>query len=129
MFWKASNEYGERFAHYKKEEVLNWYTNHNGNLIQGYDGSDENLNLKYYTIVDTKGFDVRNIRDDETLIKTSVSMRKAIDKYDKNNTKQIKMKLNKNTDADIIAFLENQENIQGKLKELIRQEIKNQNNC
>lgn len=45
-------------------------------------------------------------------------------KYDKNNTTQIKMKLNKNTDADIIEKLETVENRQGYLKELIRNDIK-----
>ena len=34
------------------------------------------------------------------------------DKYDRNNTVQIKMKLNKNTDADIIEFLNQQPNKQ-----------------
>lgn len=45
-------------------------------------------------------------------------------KYDKNNTVQIKMKLNKNTDADIIEFLGTVENRQGYLKELIRNDMK-----
>ena len=45
-------------------------------------------------------------------------------KYDKNNTVQIKMKLNKNTDADIIEHLETVDNRQGYLKELIRNDIK-----
>ena len=44
-------------------------------------------------------------------------------KYDKNNTIQIKMKLNKKTDADIIEHLETMENRQGYLKELIRSDI------
>lgn len=45
-------------------------------------------------------------------------------KYDKNNTVQIKMKLNKNTDADIIEKLETVENRQGYIKELILNDIK-----
>lgn len=124
MYWKATNDKGERYSHYKREYVYEWYGNHDGNAIYGYDGLDENLRTKFYTIVDRKGFDVRNIRDDETLINTSYSMRKAIEKYDKNNTKQIKMKLNINTDKDIIDYLSSLDNVQGKLKELIRQEIK-----
>lgn len=122
MFYKAINENGERFAHYRKNEVLDWYKEHNGCQILAHYGSGVTKN--YTVIVDGKGFDIRNIREDDSLIKTEYSMRKAIDKYDKNNTKQFKMKLNKKTDADIIEFLENQENIQGTLKELIRQEIK-----
>lgn len=44
--------------------------------------------------------------------------------YDRKNTKLIGMKLNKNTDADILAFLAKQENIQGYLKALIREDMK-----
>ena len=44
--------------------------------------------------------------------------------YDRKNTKLIGMKLNKNTDADILAFLEAKENVQGYLKELIRKDMK-----
>ena len=40
--------------------------------------------------------------------------------YDKANTRRINLKLNNKTDADIIAALEAQENIQGYLKLLIR---------
>ena len=45
------------------------------------------------------------------------------DKYDKNNTVQIKMKLNKKTDADILDWLEKQSSKQGAIKELIRKEL------
>ena len=41
-------------------------------------------------------------------------------KYDKNHTKGIYLKLNKDTDADIIARLEEVDNRQGYIKELIR---------
>lgn len=44
-------------------------------------------------------------------------------KYDKENTVRIAIKLNKNTDADIIEFLEKSGNKQGIIKELIRKEI------
>ena len=44
--------------------------------------------------------------------------------YDRKNTKLIGMKLNKNTDADILDFLGKQKNVQGYLKELIRQDMK-----
>jgi hypothetical protein len=44
--------------------------------------------------------------------------------FDRKNTKLIGMKLNKNTDADILAHLEKQENIQGYLKRLIREDMK-----
>ena len=44
-------------------------------------------------------------------------------KYDDANTIQIKLKLNKKTDADIIAYLEASNNKQGTIKALIRSEI------
>jgi len=47
--------------------------------------------------------------------------------YDRKNTKLIGMKLNKNTDADILAFLAKQENIQGYLKQLIREDMMRRN--
>lgn len=51
---------------------------------------------------------------------------KAAVKYNKNNVKQIKMNLNKTTDADIIKHLEACSNIQGYIKDLIRQDMKHQ---
>ena len=44
-------------------------------------------------------------------------------KYDEANTIQLKLKLNCNTDADIIEFLNNSGNKQGTIKKLIRDEI------
>lgn len=44
-------------------------------------------------------------------------------KYDKENTVNISLKLNINTDADIIEYLKQSENKQGTIKQLIRNEI------
>lgn len=44
-------------------------------------------------------------------------------KYDKDNTVQFKLKLNKKTDKDIIDRLSAADNIQGYIKELIRLDI------
>lgn len=44
-------------------------------------------------------------------------------RYDGANTKQIHLKLNLKTDADIIEKLEQVESIQGYIKELIRSDI------
>ena len=41
-------------------------------------------------------------------------------KYDKDNTVQIKLKLNKRTDSDILEILNSVSNKQGYIKELIR---------
>lgn len=44
-------------------------------------------------------------------------------KYDSRNTKQIKLKLNLSTDADILQRLEASGNVQGYIKALIRADI------
>lgn len=42
--------------------------------------------------------------------------------YEKRTVKQCKFELNKNTDADIIEFLETVDNKQGLIKRLLREE-------
>lgn len=54
---------------------------------------------------------------------TSEAQKRANARYDKANTKQIALKLNKNTDADILAWLEAEQNVQGYIKSLIRADI------
>lgn len=53
----------------------------------------------------------------------SAAQRRAVQKYDAANTKQIKLKLNVKTDADILRHLATQENIQGYIKKLIREDM------
>ena len=48
---------------------------------------------------------------------------RASAKYDKAHTKGIYLKLNKKTDADIIDYLKEVDNVQGLIKELIRRHI------
>lgn len=48
---------------------------------------------------------------------------KASIKYDKENTIQVRFKLNKKTDADIIEHLQTVDNKQGYLKDLIRKDM------
>ena len=45
-------------------------------------------------------------------------------KYNTKNVKQIKINLNRKTDADIIEYLEGTSNTQGLIKELIRKHMK-----
>lgn len=45
---------------------------------------------------------------------------RASAKYDKNHTKGIYLKLNKETDANIIDYLKEVDNVQGYIKNLIR---------
>ena len=51
------------------------------------------------------------------------SQRKANKKYDKNNTKQLMLKLNLKTDKDILDKLNSVDNKQGYIKKLIREDI------
>ena len=48
---------------------------------------------------------------------------KYTQKYDKNNTTKVSLKLNLKTDADILAYLDTVDNKQGTIKRLIREEI------
>lgn len=54
----------------------------------------------------------------------SEAQKRAQAKYDKANTKQVIMKLNKITDADILEILEQTPNVQGYIKQLIRDDIR-----
>ena len=49
-------------------------------------------------------------------------------RWTRENTTRIVMKLNNHTDQDIIARLKEQESIQGYIKRLIRQDMKNGGN-
>ena len=48
---------------------------------------------------------------------------KAAIKYNAKNVKQIKINLNRKTDADIIDYLDKADNVQGLIKDLIRQDM------
>lgn len=48
---------------------------------------------------------------------------RAQERYDRKNTVQVKMKLNKKTDKDILEKLESVPNKQGYIKSLIRKDI------
>lgn len=52
---------------------------------------------------------------------------KAVNRYHKLHCRQFNLCLNKDTDADIIAMIDSQDNKQGYLKRLIRQDIKGGN--
>ena len=51
------------------------------------------------------------------------ALKRAIKKYDAANTKQIHLKLNIKTDADIIKCLDGMKNVQGYIKSLIREDM------
>lgn len=56
-------------------------------------------------------------------MKTSKAQKDAVRKYDATHTKQIMLKFNLETDADILAKLSEVENKQGYIKRLIREDI------
>ena len=55
---------------------------------------------------------------------TTEAQKRASEKYDAENTRQIHMKLNLKTDSDILERLMEVGNIQGYIKDLIRNDIK-----
>ena len=57
-------------------------------------------------------------------MKTTDAQMRATMKYEKANIKRVVLKLNKNTDQDIIAFLEAQKSVNGEIKRIIREYIK-----
>ena len=52
------------------------------------------------------------------------AVRRAVKKYDSTHTKQVHLKLNISTDADIITHLSKQGSVQGYIKRLIREDMK-----
>lgn len=55
---------------------------------------------------------------------SSDARKRAVSKYDASHTKQVKLKLNLETDKDILERLDEVENKQGYIKALIRADIK-----
>lgn len=56
---------------------------------------------------------------------TTNAQRKAAADYDRSHTRQIALKLNLRTDADILARLDEVDNKQGYIKGLVRRDIEN----
>ena len=54
----------------------------------------------------------------------SDAVKRATIKYEKENIKRVVIKLNRKYDKDIIDYLEQQENVNEKLKIIIREKIK-----
>ena len=55
---------------------------------------------------------------------TTEAQKKAIDKYQKANIKRYVLKVNKNTEQDIIEFLDGLKSFNGEIKRMIRDEMK-----
>ena len=59
----------------------------------------------------------------DKVVKVSEAQLRAQAKYDKTHTKGIYLKLNLETDKDIIEHLGGKDNVQGYIKELIRRDM------
>lgn len=59
----------------------------------------------------------------------STSRTKTVNAYHKRASRQYHLELHKKNDADIIAWLDQQANKQGAIKQLIRADIKRGNQC
>ena len=62
--------------------------------------------------------------EEDKCMPVSPSKRRANDKYDASHCRQVKMKLNINTDADILAKFDEEENVTGYIKALVRADLK-----
>ena len=56
-------------------------------------------------------------------MKTTDAQMRATMKYEKANIRRVVLKLNKNTDQDIIAFLDAQKSVNGEIKRILREHI------
>ncbi len=56
-------------------------------------------------------------------MKTTDAQMRATMKYEKANIRRVVLKLNKNTDQDIIAFLDAQKSVNGEIKRILREYI------
>lgn len=94
-----------------------------GNVIDKFDTLEEaQEELRRYEEEDRR--EETYTEDFYEIVETNRKYQQA--EFDKNNTVQVKIKLNKNTDSDIINYLNELDNKQGKIKELLRTEIKAQ---
>jgi hypothetical protein len=60
---------------------------------------------------------------------TTKAQMKASAKYDRQNTKRISLKLNLNTDKDILEQFEECGNVQGYIKSLVRADLQKKGPC
>lgn len=58
------------------------------------------------------------------IMASSEAAKRAVRRYDEKRTRQIKLKLNVGTDADILEKLDSVPNKQGYIKQLIRDDLK-----
>lgn len=111
---------GIKHTHYDRSYALKWYENFGVKL----EIETKDLFPKKEVILDQPNFALERIREDLTLKQTTTARRKANEKYDKINTKMYCMKLNLNTDLDVINFLDELPKGKGGKQELLKNLIK-----
>ena len=92
--------------------------NHNGKNWKAAAGG----NILYYESKAGKSYGIPQ-KKFETTSEAAKRAQKKYDEANKDKYRMVQMKLNRETDADIIEKLEQSENIQGYIKELIRADI------
>lgn len=120
FIYYVENKLGDVHIYSDREYAFDYYAQANGVKIWT---KTKDLFPTINIIVDKPNVDINNIRKDNIVNETSVALRKAVAKYDKENTKQVKLKLNRTTDDAIIKKLEDVDNIQGYIKQLILKDI------
>lgn len=118
--YKNSDDKIRAFSTPRRDYAYDYFVNNNCEKIVYVDKLDWTNET---IIVDKRGFEMERIRNDFSIKKTKPALRRAVSKYDKNNTKQFCLKLNKNNDKEIIDYLDTLENKQGFIKDLILNEI------
>ena len=119
-YYRVTDSKGVKHSYYRQSDAFHCY-NYDGVRIATV---TKDLFPVINVVIDTAGFDTERIRKDMTVKETTEALRRAVDKYDKDNTRQFKIKLNNTTDKDIIEYLDTLSNKQGFIKELIREHIK-----
>ena len=74
----------------------------------------QNLNIQYKNNIKYKKIKGENINN----------MTTALDRYKKKYIKRVLVQLNRRTEPELVEWIEKQDNVQGYIKELIRQDIK-----
>lgn len=111
---------GQLRKYFRRSDAIRYYDEYKGDKLLSF---TLDLFPTYTYIIKKPNFDIRNLREDDTLNVTTFARRKANKKYDKANTLLYSLKLNKNTDSEIIDYLANCENKQGLIKRLLREEV------
>lgn len=122
-YYMVYKEDGSSYRFLRRQEALKEYERNGIKLDIVY----KSIDRTHKTIIDRPNIDIERVRNDLSIKKTTKNQRNAIEQWNKANTRQIALKLNKNTDADILGYLEKLENKNGFIKDLIREHIEKEN--